>query len=99
MEAVVTWRLEKKDSAFEDFELKGCWAFEYKIPVGKEEEHGWAGKYTAKRRPSRKNLHDINYLMNYDAKEVERSDAMETDIILESVDWMFGVVSGAYLVK
>lgn len=70
-----------------------------KIPLGKGEEHGQTGKYAAKRRPSQKTLHDINFLMDFVTKEVVRRDAMATDISLESVDRMFAGVSDVFSVN
>jgi hypothetical protein len=70
-----------------------------KIPLSEEEKHGRTGIYKDKRRPSRKILADLKYIMNWTYRKVVQRSKMEAEISLESVDRMYMAVVDCFSVK
>jgi hypothetical protein len=60
-----------------------------KIPLVEQEMHGRSGRQSRTRRPARKTLSDLAFLMTYITGKVEVPEVLT----LESVDIMFAVVS------
>jgi hypothetical protein len=63
-----------------------------KLPLERTETHGRRGQYANKRRPARKTLNDLMYLMNHMTQLVEQNNAMAQVISEHTVSNMFAIV-------
>ena len=63
------------------------------VEMSEEEMHGRRGRNRGKRRPSRKTLSDLAFLMTYVTRKVEAAGEMAEAFSLDSVDRMFTVVA------
>jgi len=64
-----------------------------RMPVTEEEMHGRTGVWREQRRPARKILNDIKFLMKWVGSRVEAAQAVENIITISSVDRMFLAVA------
>jgi hypothetical protein len=69
------------------------------VPIGTEEEYGRKGKNKEKRRPARKMLCDLRYLMAHVKQKVEAKGALEELITIESVDRMYSAVADCFSIN
>jgi hypothetical protein len=68
-----------------------------KFPIEEEEKHGRKGLFKASRRPARKILSDIKFLMTFVRnKVIERGALQETEISIRSVNTMFRAVADCF---
>jgi hypothetical protein len=63
------------------------------VEVSEEEMNGRRGRNRGKRRPTRKTLSDLAFLMTHVTRKVEAAGQMAEVVSLESVDRMFTVVA------
>ena len=66
------------------------------ILLAEEEMHGRVGRNRNQRRPARKILCDIVFLMGYITTKVEEAGKMADEITLTAVDDMFRVVADEF---
>jgi hypothetical protein len=69
------------------------------MPLAEEEKHGRKGKHNEQRRPGRKTLADIKYLMTFIEKKVTSVDAREVTITIATVDKMYKAVVDCFDIK
>ena len=62
-----------------------------KLPLSEEEMHGRVGKFMNQRRPVRKTLNDLKFLMEFMTQKIVETNAMPAEITLTSVDAMYQV--------
>ena len=60
--------------------------------LASEEKHGRTGTNNVKRRPSRKMLNDLTFLMQHITSKVSEKGSLPAAIAVSSVDEMFKVV-------
>jgi hypothetical protein len=63
-----------------------------RLRISEEEKHGRTGKHKENRRPSRKSLGDMHWLMKCVKGKVIERNALEAEITLSNVDKMYAAV-------
>jgi len=58
--------------------------------------HGRTGGSRERQRPAAKTLSDMRYLMNWITTTVAEAGAIEQEITISAVDWMFAVVANLF---
>ena len=66
------------------------------LPVSEEEQHGRTGLNKERRRPTRKILYDMTYLMNYITEKVTARNGIPLAITNSSVLVMFELVEAEF---
>jgi hypothetical protein len=70
-----------------------------KLPLEATETHGRKGGFAGRRRPARKTLYDISFLMNHVTTLVMQQNAMAQEISERSVSRMFAAVESSFTEK
>ena len=62
------------------------------VPLDETERHGRTGGTKDSRRPAKKTLSDLSYLMRYMTTKLEELNAVPEQITMTSVDTMYNVL-------
>jgi hypothetical protein len=67
-----------------------------RVPIGEEEMHGRTGSKKGNRRPARKILNDMRFLMKFIQEKVVERGKFEEEITIDSVDRMYKAVADCF---